>query len=173
LTCSLHGSCCCGTCGCAALPCGKAPPFRPSLSHPWFLGEAEPRRLRRSLNPRIGTTFEARPGKAEPFRKTGRQSRSPEVYAAPVRGQMRLYQDPRKEQGLTPTSNRRRQEGCGRGGARRLPWLPSSGTDADSKAGSARSHLPNKTTNPRAWDRCILIRWGKKPVTLSQTCGVR
>ena len=48
-------------------------------------------RLRRSLNPRIGTRFRfERPGKAEPFRKTGRQSRSPKVCAAPVCRQMRL-----------------------------------------------------------------------------------
>ena len=42
----------------------------PTLS---FFGEAAPRRLRRSLN-RI-MSFEVYVGKAEPFRKTGRQSR--------------------------------------------------------------------------------------------------
>jgi len=46
-----------------------------SLFACWFFGEAAPRRLRRSLS--LETRSQARPGKAKPFRKTGRRSRWP------------------------------------------------------------------------------------------------
>ena len=98
--CSLHGSWCCGRCGSAALSCGKALPFRPSPSFPWLLGEAAPRRLRRSLNPRIGTRFRfERPRKGGAFP----QDRAAEPLTQGVRctgpsTNAPQYQDPCKEQ---------------------------------------------------------------------------
>ena len=60
-------------CGSAALPCGKALPFRTFAVQLLLFGEAMPRRSRRSLN--LAIRFDGHHGKAKPFRKAGRRSR--------------------------------------------------------------------------------------------------
>jgi len=55
-----------GTCGSAALPCGKARPFRALAAHGRPFGEAAPRRLRRSLNLKRRTRRKCRKGEAFP-----------------------------------------------------------------------------------------------------------